>query len=86
LDGIGKDLGFGFFEGQVQRRGGRVNIPEIGSRVGVFSFGGIYGIHAVLRREYNWGNLFWMIFEVLVGDPRGAGEEGGPMLRLWGEL
>jgi hypothetical protein len=27
--------------GQVQRRGGRVNIPKIGSRVGEFCFGGI---------------------------------------------
>jgi hypothetical protein len=27
--------------GQVQRRGARVNTPEIGSRVGEFCFGGI---------------------------------------------
>jgi hypothetical protein len=34
-------LGIGIFGGQVQRRGTHVNIPKIGSRDGVFSFGGI---------------------------------------------
>jgi hypothetical protein len=48
---IGNILGIEFLEGVVQRRGVHVNIPEIGSRVGVFMFGGIYEIHAVLRRE-----------------------------------
>jgi hypothetical protein len=45
------------FLGRVQRRGARVNIPEIGSRVGVFVLGGILGFYAELRREYCWGNL-----------------------------
>jgi hypothetical protein len=48
---IGNILGIEFLEGVVQRRGTHVKIPEIGSRVGVFMFGGIYEIHAVLRRE-----------------------------------
>jgi hypothetical protein len=42
--------------GEVQRRGADVNTPKIGSRVGEFCFGGILGIHAVLRRELIWGN------------------------------
>jgi hypothetical protein len=36
-----KDLRFGIFEERVQRRGVYVKPPEIGSRVGVFCFGGI---------------------------------------------
>jgi hypothetical protein len=58
LDEIGNFLGIEFLEGVVQRRGVHVNIPERGSRVGVFMFGGIYEIYAVLRREIFWGNLF----------------------------
>jgi hypothetical protein len=40
-----------------QRRGAHVRIPEIGSRVGLFCFGGIIGFYAELRREFVWGNL-----------------------------
>jgi hypothetical protein len=62
----------------VQRRGVHVNIPEIGSRDGEFSFGGIWGFCAELRREYNWGNFILVFFRVLLGVPRGGCEEGGP--------
>jgi hypothetical protein len=60
----------------VQRRGGRVSTPKIGSRVGVFVFGGILGIHADLRREFGWGNLKFGFFGVLVEGPREVSEEG----------
>jgi hypothetical protein len=63
----------------VQRRGARVNTLEIGSRVGVFCSGGILGFYADLRRKYNWGNLFLVVFVFLGGGPRGAYEEGGPL-------
>jgi hypothetical protein len=46
---------FGFLE-EFQRRGVHVNIPKRGSRVGVLCFGGIWVFHAVLRREFIWGN------------------------------
>jgi hypothetical protein len=39
------------FERSVQRRGARVNIPEIGSRDGGNCFRGISGFYADLRRE-----------------------------------
>jgi hypothetical protein len=41
LAGIELEFWVGIFGRRVQRRGGRVNIPEIGSRVGLFVFGGI---------------------------------------------
>jgi hypothetical protein len=66
--------------GQVQRRGTHVNVPEIGSRVGVYCFGGNLGIYADLRREFIWRNLKLVFFEVLAVDPRGALEEGGTTL------
>jgi hypothetical protein len=78
--GIERILGFGIFESRVQRRGAHVNIPEIGSRGALFVFGGIMGICAELRREYNWGNLNWGFFEGLFGVPRRCIEEGGTVV------
>jgi hypothetical protein len=52
IEGVWKlfeDLGF--FEAG-QRRGAHVSVPEIGSRDEVFCFGGIWGVYAVLRREF----------------------------------
>jgi hypothetical protein len=49
-------LGIGFFWAG-QRRGAHVSTLEIGSRDELFSFGGIWGVYAVLRREIVWGNL-----------------------------
>jgi hypothetical protein len=63
--------------GRVQRRGVHVNIPEIGSRVGIKCSGGISGFCAELRRECFWRNWNLVIFEVLVESPRREGEEGG---------
>jgi hypothetical protein len=64
------------FERPVQRRGAHVNTPKIGSRDGEFCLGGILGICADLRREINWRNLDLGFLKVLVGGPRGTGEEG----------
>jgi hypothetical protein len=72
--------------GRVQRRGTHVNTPKIGSRVGVYCFGGILRIYAVLRRDLNWRNLILVFFGVLVGSPRKATEEGGTMVCIWGNL
>jgi hypothetical protein len=56
LGGIWKDFwSIGFLE-EFQRRGAHVNVPEIGSRVGVYCIGGILGFYAELRREFNRGN------------------------------
>jgi hypothetical protein len=63
--------------GQVQRRGVDVNILKRGSRVGVYCFGGILKVYAVLRREFGWGNLSLDFFEDLGGKPRSTTEEGG---------
>jgi hypothetical protein len=68
-----------FFGGRVQRRGVHVNILEIGSRGDAFCIGGIFGFHADLRRELDWGNWELVFFGVLVGTPREATEEGGPL-------
>jgi hypothetical protein len=62
----------------IQRRGVHVNTPEKGSRGDAFCFGGIYEIHADLRREFKWGNLIWGIFEVLGVSPRGVMRRGDP--------
>jgi hypothetical protein len=62
-----------------------VNTPKIGSRAGLFCFGGIYGFYAVLRRELFWRNFKLDFFEGLGGEPRGSIEEGGPLCDL-GEL
>jgi hypothetical protein len=70
------------FSKAVQRRGTRENTPEIGSRVGEKCFGGIWGNHAELRRDLFWGNLIWVIFWVLAGDPREAVEEGGQLVYI----
>jgi hypothetical protein len=70
----------------VQRRGVRVNTPEIGSRDGEFSFGGILDIYAELRRDLNWRNLKVGFFGVLVEVPRGGWEEGGPTVCTLGNL
>jgi hypothetical protein len=48
LVGVGRDFWAWIFGGQVQRRGTHVNTPKIGSRVGVFCFGGIYRFYAEL--------------------------------------
>jgi hypothetical protein len=71
-------LGIGFRE-TVQRRGAHVFPPEIGSRVGLNVFGGIWDFYAELRRELFWGNLKWEFFWGLGGFPRGPIEEGGPL-------
>jgi hypothetical protein len=64
-------LGFDFWR-KVQRRGTDVSTPEIGSRGAIKCFGGILRFHAELRRELKWGNLVWVFFGVLLGEPRGA--------------
>jgi hypothetical protein len=76
-------LWFGFFGGRIQRRGGRVNIPEIGSRDGQKCSGGILAFYADLRREFWRGNLNLEFFEIMGGTPRGGWEEGGPLLCIW---
>jgi hypothetical protein len=63
--------------GSGQRRGTHVSVPKIGSRVGIKCFGGIWGFHAVLRRELNRRNLDLAFFWLLGGCPRGSVEEGG---------
>jgi hypothetical protein len=63
-----------------------VSTPKIGSRAGLFCFGGILGNHAVLRRELFGGNLFLVVFSVLGGSPRGSIEEGGTTVCFWGNL
>jgi hypothetical protein len=65
------------FWGNRQRRGVDVNVPEIGSRDGVFVFGGILGFYAILRREWVWGNFNLEFFGGLFGVPREVTEEGG---------
>jgi hypothetical protein len=82
---IWKFLGFGIFESQVQRRGGRVNTLKIGSRAGQKCFGGILGFYAELRRDWEWGNLNLGFFEDLFGGPRGATEEGDQWC-VWGNV
>jgi hypothetical protein len=76
----------GIFEGPVQRRGGRVNTPEIGSRDGINCFGGISGFHAELRREFKWGNFNLVVFGFLGGGPRGTVRRGGTMVFIWGNV
>jgi hypothetical protein len=66
----------GFLRGGFQRRGVDVRIPKIGSRGACFCFGGIWGVYAVLRREFCWGNLDLMFFWLLLWDPRGSVEGG----------
>jgi hypothetical protein len=66
-----------FFWRKIQRRGTHVSTPKIGSRDGVFVFGGILEFHADLRREIVWGNLKLGFFWGLFGSPRRSGEEGG---------
>jgi hypothetical protein len=73
----------------VQRRGARVNTLEIGSRVGVFCSGGILGFYADLRRKYNWGNLFLVVFGILGGGPRSSVRRGDHLaciLCVWRNL
>jgi hypothetical protein len=38
------------------------------------------GVYAVLRREFNRGNLKWFFFEDLFGVPRRCTEEGGQLV------
>jgi hypothetical protein len=71
---------------EFQRRGAHVSVPEIGSRGEVLCFGGILGIHAELRREFNWGNWNLVVFGLLGGSPRGCIEEGGPVVCFWENL
>jgi hypothetical protein len=52
-----KFFGFGIFGIRIQRRGTHVNVPKIGSRAGLYCFGGIWGSHADLRRDFKRGNL-----------------------------
>jgi hypothetical protein len=72
------------FLGRVQRRGTHVNTPKIGSRDGVFCFGGILGFCAELRREFKRGNFKLVFFWALVGVPRRLIEEGGTIVCFWG--
>jgi hypothetical protein len=72
--------------GAGQRRGTHVSTPEIGSRVGLFCFGGILGFYAELRRKLEWGNLRLGFFEVLGVSPRGFTEEGGTFVCIWGNF
>jgi hypothetical protein len=73
----------GFF-GVGQRRGAHVSVPKIGSRDGVFSFGGILGFYADLRRESEWGNLILVVFGGLLGVPRRSIEEEGTLCAFGG--
>jgi hypothetical protein len=77
--GIWIGLGFGIFGRKLSRRGVHVKPPERGSRDGIKCFGGIRGSYAVLRREFDWGNLDLLFFGVLGGCPREVVEEGGPL-------
>jgi hypothetical protein len=52
---------------RIQRRGTDVNVPEIGSRGVLLCFGGILGIYADLRREFNLGNLSLGVLRIWVG-------------------
>jgi hypothetical protein len=65
------------FLGVGQRRGAHVSVPKIGSRGAHLCFGGIWGVYAELRREFNWRNWDLVFFEGLTVVPRGAIEEGG---------
>jgi hypothetical protein len=94
LDGIRKVLDDWDFWGNFWRRGVHVNTPKIGSRGGRNCLGEFLEIYAVLRRECFWGNSDLGFLKVLFGCPRGACEEGGPLvllrvcfggiLRVWG--
>jgi hypothetical protein len=65
--------------GKVRRRGGRVSIPEIGSRGDVFVFGGILGFCAELRRELGKEEFkIWCLGGVL----RREGGRGGNLCVL----
>jgi hypothetical protein len=70
------------FLGVGQRRGVHVSPPKIGSRDGEIVFGGIWGRHADLRRDFVWGNLNLGFFGLLGGCPRGATEEGDQLVLL----
>jgi hypothetical protein len=70
----------------VQRRGVHVNTPKRGSRDGVFSFGGIWGVYADLRRDFNLGNLKLGFFGVMFGEPRGVVRRGDQQCDFWGNL
>jgi hypothetical protein len=82
LYGIWKILGCWFFWGNLSRRGTHVNIPKIGSRAGEKCFGGILGIHAVLRREIKWRNWDLGFLGVFLVVPLGATEEGDHLVLL----
>jgi hypothetical protein len=84
--GVERKFWVGIFWGVVQRRGGRVKTPEIGSRDGVLCFGGIMGFYAELRREFKWGNFDLGFFEGLTVVPRDGIEEGGRLLCFWGNF
>jgi hypothetical protein len=62
------------------RRGVHVNTPKIGSRGVEKCLGEFRGFYAELRREIDWGNLKLGFFGVLVEDPRGYIEVGGPIV------
>jgi hypothetical protein len=77
---VGNFFGNWAFLGRVQRRGTDVSVPKIGSRDGVYCFGGILRFCAELRREFNLGNWDLLFFW---GSGRWVAwgyEEEGPMV------
>jgi hypothetical protein len=69
--------------GKVQRRGTDVIVPEIGSRGEEKCFGGISGFHAVLRREFGWGNLDLVNLGFLSGGLTWGWRRGGNLCAIW---
>jgi hypothetical protein len=72
------------FWGAVQRRGTHVNTPKIGSRVGEFCFGEIWGFYAELRRELFRRNFKLDFFWFLSVGPRERGRRGDRCVRFGG--
>jgi hypothetical protein len=80
MEGFGNIFGFWNFWGNFWRRGAHVNIPELGSRGAEKCLEEFWGVYAVLRRKFDWGNFTLGFFGVLVGCPRRSGEEGGQLV------
>jgi hypothetical protein len=73
---------FGNFWRNFWRRGVHVNTPKIGSRGEEKCLGEFWGVYAVLRREFNWGNFNLDFFESFLVCPRRDTEEGGHLVLL----